>query len=279
MTLLRHLEACNRFEPDAFVPFCIAGEPIGHVRHAARDLLVAERLAEPAGRGVGVHGAGFRALSESLARIVGRLAEAKLAAPLRKEMTPVLRCWGRAPIAEVDRSGLPGLGVPAFGVHVNGYVRTAAGLHLWVGRRSRDRQVAPGKLDHIVAGGLPMGLTAMETVIKEAEEEASLPANIAEHARPAGAITYRLALPEGLRNDTLFVYDLELEPGVVPASNDGEVERFELWPMARVLETIRETDDFKFNVPLVIIDFAIRHGVLDPDREPDYAALVRGLRR
>ena len=44
-------------------------------------------------------------------------------------------------------------------------------------------------------------------------------------------------------------------------------------------EALRETDDFKFNVPLVIIDFLIRHGLLDPDKEPDFTVLARGLRR
>ena len=41
----------------------------------------------------------------------------------------------------------------AYGVHINGYVETAAGLELWVARRSRDKPTWPGKLDHIVAGG------------------------------------------------------------------------------------------------------------------------------
>lgn len=42
---------------------------------------------------------------------------------------------------------------------------------------------------------------------------------------------------------------------------------------------MRDTDDFKFNVNLVIIDFLIRHGLLRPDDEPDYVAIVHGLRR
>ena len=46
-----------------------------------------------------------------------------------------------------------------------------------------------------------------------------------------------------------------------------------------VIEILRETDDFKFNVNLVLIDFLARHGLLDPDKEPDYAALIRGLRQ
>ena len=66
----------------------------------------------------------------------------------------------------------------------------------------------------------------------------------------------------------LFVYDLELPQGVVPVSTDGEVERFELMPIARVIEILRDTDDFKFNVNLVLIDFLARHGLLDPDKVP-----------
>jgi hypothetical protein len=45
-----------------------------------------------------------------------------------------------------------------------------------------------------------------------------------------------------------------------------------------VVETVRDTDDFKFNCALVVIDFLIRHGVVAPDDEPDYLTLVRGLR-
>jgi 8-oxo-dGTP pyrophosphatase MutT (NUDIX family) len=279
MTLLRHIEACNRYDPASFRAFAIAGQRVGWIRAATADHLLAHRLAKAEENAVGIAGGGFMAVSGQLARIVDCLSQAKLMATPRREMTPVLRKWGNPPIAEIDRAGLPGLGLPAFGVHVNGFVRCRDGIHLWVGHRARNRAVAPGKLDHLVAGGIPSGLTAAETVIKEADEEAGLSPEIAGQARPVGIITYRLSLPEGLRNDTLFVYDLELPQGVVPASNDGEVERFELWPVERVIETLRGTDDFKFNVNLVLIDFLIRHGLLDPDREPDYEALMAGLRR
>ena len=42
---------------------------------------------------------------------------------------------------------------------------------------------------------------------------------------------------------------------------------------------MRETERFKFNVNLVIVDFALRHGLLSPDLEPDYERLVTGLNR
>jgi 8-oxo-dGTP pyrophosphatase MutT (NUDIX family) len=279
MTLLRHVEACNRFDPEEYRRFCISSHAIGWVKPETANFLAARGFAKPTVDGVGIAGGGFIAVSERLAEIAAALDEASLMAPRRGEMTPVLRKWGAGPCAEIDRAGLPGLGLPAFGIHVNGFVRTDMGLHLWIGHRARDRQVAPGKLDHIVAGGITMGYSAAETVIKEAEEEAGLTAEVACLARPVSQVTYRLSLPEGLRNDTLFIYDLELPQGVVPVSTDGEVERFELMPIARVIEILRETDDFKFNVNLVLIDFLARYGLIDPDREPDYAALVKGLRQ
>lgn len=47
-----------------------------------------------------------------------------------------------------------------------------------------------------------------------------------------------------------------------PEARDGEVEAFELWDLQRVLETVRRTDDFKFNVNLVLIDLLIRRGLV-----------------
>ena len=41
---------------------------------------------------------------------------------------------------------------------------------------------------------------------------------------------------------------------------------------------MRQTDDFKFNVNLVIIDFALRHGLIKPD-DREYLDIVIGLRR
>jgi hypothetical protein len=40
---------------------------------------------------------------------------------------------------------------------------------------------------------------------------------------------------------------------------------------------LTETDDFKFNVALVNIDFLVRRGYLSPD-EPGYVDIVEGLR-
>ena len=75
-----------------------------------------------------------------------------------------------------------------------------------------------------------------------------------------------------------FCYDLELPADFVPRNTDGEIERFELWPIEQVMETVAETTKFKFNCNLVIIDFLVRHGLIPPD-DPDYLEIVRGLRQ
>jgi hypothetical protein len=148
---------------------------------------------------------------------------------------------------------------------------------MWIGRRAPDKRVAPGKLDHMVAGGLAHGYSVDETVVKEAAEEADVPDALARRAKPVGALTYVTELEQGLRDDTLFLFDLELPADFVPRNTDGELTGFELWDVADVMARVRETDDFKFNVAPVLIDFFLRHGLLDPDREPDYLPIVRQL--
>jgi hypothetical protein len=152
-----------------------------------------------------------------------------------------------------------------FGVHLNGYLRDGKDLRMWVARRSRQKAMAPGKLDQIVAGGQPFGLGLRENLVKECGEEAAIPPELVAHAAGAGAISYCTERAEGLRRDVEFIYDLEL-----PAD-------FELWPIERVAETVRDSDAFKFNCSLVVIDFLIRHGLIEPDH-PEYQDLVHGLR-
>jgi 8-oxo-dGTP pyrophosphatase MutT (NUDIX family) len=168
-------------------------------------------------------------------------------------------------LAVLDRGALPSFGVIGVGVHLNGLVRRADGLHLWVAKRAADKKLDPGKLDHLVAGGVPAGLTPFETLLKESEEEAALPASIAATATPAGQFAYNMERDEGLRRDVVYAYDLELPESFIPAPADGEVESFALWPLARVLEVLSTTDDFKFNVNLVLIDLMIRTGLIQGD--------------
>ena len=134
----------------------------------------------------------------------------------------------------------------------------------------------PGKLDHLVAGGLPHGMGLAENLIKECDEEAGITAELAKRAVPVGAVSYCAEMKKGLKPDVLYCYDLELPADFVPHPQDGKTTEFFLWPVDRVAEVVRESEDFKLNCNLVIIDFLIRRGCIPPEH-PDYLALVAGL--
>ncbi len=196
---------------------------------------------------------------------------------LRGERYGVKNAWHDDEQLRIDRALVVGFGFRAYGVHINGFVRTAKGLHLWIGTRSMTCSVEPGKFDNMVAGGQPAGLGLMANVIKECEEEAGLSAAEAMRAQPVGNLSYCFDTPQGVRVDTLFCYDLEMPDGAVPKNHDGEISSFKLMPIDDVLALVRDTSAFKFNVNLVILDFAIRHGVINPQSEPTYEKLVLGL--
>ena len=99
---------------------------------------------------------------------------------------------------------------------------------------------------------------------KEAEEEAGLPADLLRDARRTATLSYAMARPDGLRRDWLHCYDVDLPESFAPRPVDGEIEWFELWPLRQVLDRVRRTDDFKFNVNLVLIDLFLREGLVDP---------------
>ncbi|MDH3596915.1 MAG: DUF4743 domain-containing protein, partial [Rhodospirillales bacterium] len=220
--------------------------------------------------------ADFESRGRAVEDVLRPLSEAGKVGRWRGEAYPVTRRWGEPPLMVLDRGAVPAFGVRGFGVHLNGLVQGPEGLRVWVARRSRDKPTAPGKLDHIVAGGQPHGLGIRENLAKECAEEADIPAELAARAVAVGAVTYRCARPEGLRDDVLFCFDLDLPADFVPRNTDGEVESFSLWPIERVIETVRESDDFKFNVNLVILHLLIRRGLIGPD-EPHYQEILEGL--
>lgn len=221
--------------------------------------------------------ADFKARSRALAEVVAVLAkEGRLPKP-RNEAYPVATSFQAAPLLELERSAVPSFGTLAFGIHLNGFVGRGPAMQMWIGRRSRNKPTGPLKLDHLVAGGQPIGLSLAENLVKECAEEADMPAALARTAWPTGFTSYLIENLEGIRNDILFTYDIELPADFRPVNTDGEIEEFYLWPIAKVIETLATSDEFKFNVALVIVDFLVRHGILTPE-SPDYVEIVTGLR-
>ena len=256
--LARHFDACNNATlPGERIAFAIGPDQVGWVRPE-----IARALAAFPAISVAARRATLAADAAADLPAIGRaLAEQGFCRWRGKAFD--VRASGDGPVlSTLDRGALPMLGILAAGVHVNGLVRRADGPHLWVARRAADKALDPGKLDHLVAGGIPAGMTPRETVVKEAAEEAGVPAALAATAVETGLVSYIMERPEGLRRDWLICYDLLLPEDFVPVATDGEVESFELWPLARVLERVRDSDDFKFNVNLVLIDLFRRLGLV-----------------
>ncbi|MBK1662650.1 NUDIX hydrolase [Paracraurococcus ruber] len=266
----RHIAACNDLaSPAGLIPFRIGGAQVGWLGpDVARALTFFPKEVHFDGQGAALAGRlrSPAARSEALADLA-RALEGRGFLRLRGEAFDVRAGWDGPVLAVLDRGALPVFGIAAAGIHLNGRVMQPDGLHLWVGHRSRAKAVAPGKLDNLVAGGMPAGLDPQATLVKEAAEEASIPPDLALRARAVGRVTYAMRAEGGLRRDLLHCFDLDLPEAFVPRPNDDEVERFELWPVRRLFEAVRDGEDVKFNVNLVLIDLFLREGLIDPAGE------------
>ena len=281
MSFLDHIARCNAHDLSKFVPLIADGEIAGRIR---RDRLVhleqfpdvfslsdaAVRLAD-----------GLETYDDRTAAVemvVRFLFENGALTGWRGEPYPVGGNWGGPHAFEIERAASPFFGARAYGVHINGFVRSEDGIHMWIARRADDRPVCPGMLDNMIAGGQPVTLSLKENVIKEAGEEAGVAPELAATAIPTGAVTYCAESEVGLKPDIMFCWDLELPADFKPVNTDGEISEFYLLPAVEVMAIVDASDDFKFNCNLVIIDFCIRHGILPPEH-PDYENILRGLRR
>lgn len=259
---LRRVAVCHRAELAAFVPWFVEDRRCGRL-HRDR-VAIASTTPTPFAR-QGEHllltGADFAARSRGLAMLVERLVAAGELPPAVGEPYAVGHD-PMAPLAQVDRVAVTWLGVPASGVHLNGWVRVDGGIAMWVARRARGKRTYPGHLDNVVAGGRSLGHDAATTLRKECQEEAGIPAALAARAVPAGELNYEQQDGRSLKVDTLACYDLELPRDFVPQPVDGEVEAFEAWPLAVVAASLRGDDVWKPNSALVAIDFLLRRGAL-----------------
>ncbi len=281
MSLLERIRTCHRWNPAAYRSFVIGGTSYGYIPHALATRLSDFPAVFKVDSGQVTLSSGltdFESRSGAVAEIVQRLTDCGDLPAWRGENFPLARRWGDTPVMTIDRCAAAPFGIRSFGVHVNGITERDGQRLMWIGRRAMNKPSAPGKLDHIVAGGQPHGLSIKENLIKECAEEADIPRSLAECAKPVSAVSYLCEWTDGLRDDVAFCYDLELPAGFIPRNTDGEVDEFYLWPVDQVFERVRNTEDFKFNVALVIIDFMVRQGYLGPD-EPDYMRIVEGLRR
>ena len=132
---------------------------------------------------------------------------------------------------EIERAAARPFGLTTRAVHVNGI---AADGRMWLARRSATKAIDPGLLDNLVGGGVAAGLTAEQTLVKEAWEEAGIPAELARTAKRGGTVKVLREVPEGVQSEVIDVYTLALPAGFAPRNQDGEVAEFRLLPLEEV---------------------------------------------
>ena len=228
MSFSDHIRSCNNYDPARALPLTARNERIGLVRRDNAETLrrfpdvfaVTDHKVELVASG------GVLAVSRAVDAVVDALVDEGRVPKWRNETFDVASRWGTLPVFRLDRGAVPFFGTRAYGVHLNAYLRRDGRLWLWVGRRSPDKQVAPSKLDNLVAGGIGNEHGVRETLLKEGEEEASIPSSLMSHALPAGAVSYRMETRLGIRDDVLFVYDLEMPARFRPEKSRRRTRRF-----------------------------------------------------
>lgn len=279
MSYLSHIRNLNQYDLSHFIPWFIGDQQVGWMKHDfVAQLRNCESPFEIDAQGAHLDStlSDFDSRTEALAALSRSLVEEGVIANWHGEPYPVATGNRDQALCQLDRASAAYFGIRAFGQHLSGYVRKEGELFVWVAKRAMDRINFPGQLDHLVAGGLPWGISLQDNLVKECYEEAGIEAELARSARPVSCISYCVETEAGLKPDVLYCYDLELSEDFVPHCTDGEVESFSLMPVAEVAKIVDETEDYKANCNLVVTDFLLRHGVLGPEH-PDYLAIATGL--
>lgn len=233
--------------------------------------------------------------SDELHRQQSRVIAETLQLAREKKVFAVLNGWrnelypiGRSsPITtSIERAGSALFGIVTYGVHMTAYVKVDNDIKIWVPRRAKNKQTFGGMLDNTVAGGISSGENPFESVVREAAEEASFPDSLVRsNAKSCGMVTYfcitgqRAGGETGLlQPEVQYVYDLEIDPSVIPKPADDEVEEFYLSTVEEVQKALAE-GQFKPNCAVVLLDFFVRHGILTADNEKHLIEIVSRIHR
>jgi len=243
--------------PGDLVTLRVAGYPIGFVRpDVARFLRHTDDYAWRDGELVLMdRGMDEARRSACLERTAVALRDAGMLTGWRDELLSV-RAAPRGPVlAAIERSACRPLGIATTAVHLNAYADDG---DVVIARRAAHKQIDPGRWDNLVGGMVPYGETLEQALEREAWEEAGIELDRVEvhHGR---AFTLLRPVPEGVQNETIYVYDATLTGNTEPKNQDGEVDAIETRSIAAVVEAI-ERDEFTLEAALVMIESLTRRG-------------------
>ncbi len=259
--ILDRVHAARAFDADRFLPF-EAGARIGWIRRDLAGLL--RRWPEVFAideRGVRLRPQGEADRTAALAQVTQVLAKDGTVPGWRDETYAIPH---DAPLFHIERAAVRFFGLTSAASHLNGYVRSADGLRVWIARRSATKSVDPGFLDTLVGGGIPSGQDASQTLLRESHEEAGIERELAMHASATATLEVCHEVPRGLHSEILYAHDLELPADFRPRNVDGEVGEFMLLSAAETADRIA-SGEFTVEAGLVTVEFLLRRAALAPD--------------
>ncbi len=264
------LAAARAFRPHAYLRLELGAEGIGWIR---RDLATRLRawpeVFDFGEASISLVVAPERDLTGAIAQVTRALAREGAIRGWRGETCAIRAREGAAPAFHIERAATRFFGLRSSAAHLNGHTGEGAKLRILIARRAVAKAIDAGLLDTLVAGGVPSGQDAWQTLLRESGEEAGIPAALAEQARPAGVLRVCREAPEGLHSEILFVHDLALPTDFRPRNTDGEVSEFlSLEPQA-LLGRIAG-GEMTVEAGLVAADFLLRQA-----RVRDAAGAVR----
>lgn len=237
------------------LPFAVAGQVVGSVDTEIFDELASQRLLDKRWQlskkefggaqcwqllgtdegPIDVNGA-----TDALNALARALRTTGHCGPWRDEQLAVCNAAGER-IGTVERGAVRPLGIATRAVHL---VACAPGDAMWVQQRAFTKPTNPGLWDTTMGGMVSAADTLQQALERETWEEAGLRIAALHGVAHGGHVDFAQpceADGDG-GQDTKTGYMVEridwfratLPQGVVPANQDGEVERFEALPSAEV---------------------------------------------
>ncbi|KAK4502471.1 hypothetical protein PRZ48_005896 [Zasmidium cellare] len=186
----------------------------------------------------------------------------------------------------VERFAASLFGITTRGAHLVAHTKTPDGMKLWIQRRSAHLYTYPNMLDSAVAGGVKSGVSPLDTIVQEADEEASLSKDfVRQNAKSKGVLSHMGLTGKGFPGeqglvtpDYIYIYEIELPADVKPRPHDDEVDCFYCMTIDEVKKALL-AGEFKADTGAVIVDFFIRHSIITPENEENFVEINMRLRR
>jgi 8-oxo-dGTP pyrophosphatase MutT (NUDIX family) len=196
-------------------------------------------------------------LSQTWSALAERMREGGFIPGWRNEAFAFLDQQGHA-LFQLERAAFRTFGLKSMASHMNGFTEDR---QIWLGRRSEIKQIDPGKLDNLSAGGISADETPWVCARRELWEEAGIPQAIAAGIQPAGRMEMRRPTPPlGFHAESLFIYDLLIPRNLLPTNRDGEVAGFIAVSYGEAAARIL-ADEFTADAALVTADFILRRSI------------------